>query len=117
MGILNRSAVILRPKKPFLDWRNSIEVRDGRKGDYTLSALREDLKVYLVPGFRDPKYVEARVFEEFDLYFIDQLQACITMENEWPKNRTVEMFKKWFDIEIIVFVDDAVIDQDIIEEE
>src|ERR1043166_2067619 len=100
MGTINRSALILRPKQPFLEWRNTIEAKEGRQS-YTLDEFWIDPKLYLVPGFKDKKHVESTVFEEFDLYFIDQLVGCMTVEDEWPKHRTLETFKEWFDIEII----------------
>lgn len=115
MGHLNRSAIILRARQPFLDWRNSFELKEGRK-DYTLEEIREDPKVYLVFGFKSAVHVRDSVMEEFNIYFTDQLVGTVTGEEEWPKNRTVEMFKEWFDIEVFTTVDD-VEDQVDIEEE
>ena len=115
MGDLNRSAVILRAKQAFLDWRNAFELKEGRKG-YTLEEIRDDPKVYLVFGFKTVEPVRETVMEEFDIYFADQLVDTVTSEEEWPKNRTVEMFKEWFDIEVFTTVDD-VEDQVDIEEE
>jgi hypothetical protein len=117
MGLINRAAVILRPKKPFVDWRNSIEVKDGRKPQFALNELRADPKLYLVRGFRDPEHVKTMILEDFDLYFGDQLVGCITGEDEWPQDRTVEMFRAWFDMEIIVWVDDTLDTEDIVEED
>lgn len=114
MGTISQSALILRPRQPFLAWRNAIETREGRKL-ISLEELRIEPKLYLVRGFKGKKHVEETVFEEFDLYFIDQLVGCMTVEREWPKHRTIETFKQWFDIEVIPWVDDT-LDEDIEEE-
>ena len=50
--MLNRSAVAVRPKQPFLDWVNSVEPDSS----VTLDELQKTL--YLVPDYEDPADVE-----------------------------------------------------------
>jgi hypothetical protein len=49
--MINRSAVIVRPKKPFLDWVRAVDYDDAP--EVTLDQMGETL--YLVPDYEDPK--------------------------------------------------------------
>ena len=64
----------------------------------------------------DPKHVEDDVFRDFDLFFVDQLLLWMTEEEDWPKNRTLQMFKAWFEIELHSVVEDLC-DYEIVDED
>lgn len=109
MAAINRSALILRPNRPFLDWVNSLPLKEGEKR-YTLQQVRDDPTVYLVPDYDFISDIERWVFEEFDTFFKDQLVGWWTKESDWPQMRTLAMFKDWFDMEILSGVDDSLED-------
>ena len=48
LNVLNRSAVAVRPKQPFLDWVNSVE------SDSSVTADDLQKTLYLVPDYEDP---------------------------------------------------------------
>lgn len=48
--MLNRSAVIVRPKKPFCDWLRAVDYENAP--EVTLDEMGPTL--YLVPDFEDP---------------------------------------------------------------
>jgi hypothetical protein len=48
--MLNRSAVIMRPKKPFCDWLRAVDYDDAP--EVTLDQMGPTL--YLVPDYEDP---------------------------------------------------------------
>lgn len=115
MASINRSALILRPNRPFLDWLNKLPFTEGEKR-YTLQDVRDDPTVYLIPDFDTAREKEEWVFDNFETFFDEQMTAWWTGKRKWPTSRTVAMFKDWFDIEILSIVDDAM-DDDIEEYE
>ena len=52
--MLNRCAVIVRPKKPFLDWVRAVDYDDSP--EVTLDQM--DATLYLVPDYEDPTDTE-----------------------------------------------------------
>jgi len=52
--MLNRSAVIVRPKKPFCDWLRAVDYEDAP--EVTLDEMGPTL--YLVPDYEDPADAE-----------------------------------------------------------
>jgi hypothetical protein len=52
--MLNRSAVIVRPKKPFCDWLRAVDYDDAP--EVTLEQM--DATLYLVPDYEDPADAE-----------------------------------------------------------
>ena len=96
--VLNRSVALLVYKQPFLAWLQSADPTPGTV--WTLEELREDNDTFLIPQFDDPsdsvKWIESRWRALFDSILIDWL----TDESLWPKNRTLKMFREWFDIKV-----------------
>jgi len=94
---LNRTVVLLGPKQPFLDWLNSV---DPDEQTLTLEDLREDNEVFLIPQHNDDtdsiKWMESR----WSFLFEHMLMGWVDDELMWPQNRTLSMFREWFDIEI-----------------
>jgi hypothetical protein len=97
MKSVNRTAVIVKPKQPFVDWLNSI-LND--KSDYTLDKVSAQNLVFLIPEYDYPqqsmdyiKKVYAHIFE-FELF------GWYTDEELWPEKRSWKMFQEWFSIEI-----------------
>ena len=56
------------------------------------------------------------IFENFDYFFRSQLGQYWTDEKLWPPNRSVELLKEWFDIEVLSVLDN-VVDEAIEEDE
>ena len=90
---IDRSALIVRPKKPFKDWLTQMDA--ARDYDVT-----QDADVYLIPDFLEDKPAEKWLSENFDAIFCDQCNNWYTDENHWPQKRTFSMFKQWFDYSI-----------------
>ncbi|TSA34888.1 MAG: hypothetical protein D4R64_10935 [Porphyromonadaceae bacterium] len=89
--MIDRTAMILKPKQPFLDWLNAIDPEvPGNKQD-------NDYDVYLLPEFDEVNQMETWLKKNFDQFFCDQMNGWYTDESRWVKNRTIKMFKEWFD--------------------
>jgi hypothetical protein len=96
MYVLNRSAVVLKPKQPFLDWLNSLPGDDK----YTLNELRAEPTVILLPEFEDTED-EIRYLKKIcsDL-FSRQLYSWHTDESDWIEKKDWNTFQEWFDFEL-----------------
>jgi hypothetical protein len=100
--MLNRSLVILRWEKPFLDWVA------GLPGHHAAPADPADVPVgYLVPPFE--QYDDGRDVLPlvWPILFERELDAWYTGEELWPPNRTYAMFRRWFRIETYPLVDNV----------
>lgn len=104
MALLNRSAIILTPKQPYIDWANSFE--DGPR--FELKDEHDELPVFLGPDMDTTEEVEAFVNKNFDFFFEYELEGWCTDESLWPKRRTRGMFREWFSVRIHTMVEDVV---------
>ena len=111
MGLINRSAVIIRPLPPYLAW--------AKLDDTTNIAERvfEDLRtvphVYLLPEYEDAE-AEREVLEDFwPELFAAMLNCWLTDAQQWPKDRTQEMFRAWFDVQMYPSVEDLHVDEEL----
>lgn len=97
MQSVNRAAVIVKPKEPFVDWLNSLP-DDGR--EYTLEMISIENSTFLVPEYDIPEEALEYVRKNHDFIFEWELWGWATDEELWPQKRNWKMFKEWFDIEI-----------------
>jgi len=101
---LNRSAIIITPKAPYVAWANALG--EGHRFDDARDA--EGPPVFLGPDADTTAEVEAFVADNFDLFFEHWLNAWWTDEADWPKDRTLTMFYEWFDVRISSMIIDTV---------
>ena len=104
MELLNRSAVIVKPLRPYLEWAKG----DDAEGlaELVFENLRREPHVYLLPEYEDPT-AQQEVLEEFwPALFEAMLGGWVTDEALWPKKRTREMFQEWFEIQMGSMVQD-----------
>ena len=94
--MINRSAIILIKKQPFLDWLKGLP--DPVREELSLSELNEDATVYLLPDWNDDTERDELVREGYDVMFEQELEGWWTDESAWPKNRGLSVFRAWFDV-------------------
>jgi hypothetical protein len=105
MAMLNRSAVVVRPKQPYIDWSKQV----FPESDLAFDPSKPDaLPVFLLPDVAYSDDVTTLVEKNFRYFFEHWLGAWCTDESRWPKRRTRKMFKEWFDFSIHTWVDDVV---------
>ena len=93
MKILNRAAIIVIPKQPFVDW---INFADAEGDELTLEEVREDATIYLVPETDGPEHI-SRVLHDFcRSIFEEQLASWIPDDTLWPIDRSFDVFCRWF---------------------
>ena len=91
---INRNAILVPHKKPFLNWLNKIFKNEKPISD------NEDNNIYLIREMKSNEDIKEWIKKNFDKIFINELNDWCTDEFAWPINRTYVMFIEWFDIEI-----------------
>lgn len=101
MELVDRVALIVRPKRRFLEWANTL---DGPH--LTLDKLPSlETLVLLVP--LEPLDLQRIIDEYAEEIFEQMLEGWHTDEAMWPSNRTPHVFRDWFDARLIDEVWDA----------
>lgn len=99
-----RQLVILRPKTAYLEWLRRVDPACQQ----SLKDLRSDAPAYLVPFEEgDPQSAHAFVKAHFGRFFSQELSLWVTNSSRWPADRTWELFRLWFDIEVTDMVLDV----------
>ena len=93
--MVNRNAVVIKPKQPFFDWLNATETGDSEP----ITSLDEN-NVYLVRNRDDNDQVRRWVKKHFEPLFANELNDWSIDESVWPQNRTYQMFTEWFHVEV-----------------
>lgn len=90
MRTINRTAITIIPKKPYIDWANSFEDGVGYEKSY--------ITTLLIPDKYDEFNYETYLKKIYDQIFEEELEAWMADEDDWPKKRTYKMFKEWFEV-------------------
>ncbi len=95
MRTLNRAALVVRPKAPYVDWARSL----SEDAPEDAESLTGEISVYLVPEDPDEESETAPLDWFYEEVFEEELDAWTTDKSLWPKDRTLEMFLEWFDVQ------------------
>ena len=116
MSLLYRTPVIVRKKRPYVDWANGISQGDD---DATLTIEAASVpEIYLGPASEREPTLESALEDLWSDIFEEALHAWSTLESDWPESRTREMFDHWFDVELADLIvdlapDDPLTDDDL----
>ena len=91
---INRTAIVIIPGRPFLDW---LQRADPTSGELSLQDLRREPTIYLLPECENEE--EARKFLE-DVcggIFEEQLNGWYRVPSSWPAHRDLNAFDDWFE--------------------
>lgn len=90
----NRSALVVTPKQPFLDW---LHTADPTSHELTLLDLRDEPSIYLIPECETPEDVAKALHEVCEEIFTEQLGGWYTDTASWPEDCSYDVFCEWFD--------------------
>ncbi len=97
MKHVNRTALLVRPKQPMLDW---LRAQDPNH-EVTLDSVAKDSNVYLVNEIDMPDAELPAVLDAYhEVIFENELNGWYTDEGMWPKDRTLALFHEWFKVEL-----------------
>jgi hypothetical protein len=108
---VNRVALIVKIKKPFVDWliytskeydRNGHQLREE---DIQMEGF-DSKSVYLIPAYDENEQFERFVKRHHKEIFEHQLSNWYTLPDMWPKIRSWKVFQEWLDYEIQTLVYD-----------
>lgn len=89
---INRSAIILTRKQPFLDWYSNLYPENDFEN------VIKETNIYLVDDTIDD--LEKWLKKKFDKFFMMELREWHDNKKEWPQKRNYKMFNLWFRVEI-----------------
>ena len=113
MGVLNRSAVVIRPLPPYLDWAKQDDTTDI--AERVFEDLRTAPHVYLVAEYEDAASADEVLDDFWPELFAAMLNCWLTDEQQWPTDRTREMFREWFDVQMYPVIEDLHGDEELVE--
>jgi hypothetical protein len=90
MRTINRTAITIVPRQPYIDWANSFDDAETYDTPHATTILIPDK----YDEFNYETYVKKIINQVFD----EQLDSWTANPDEWPKKRDYKMFKKWFDV-------------------
>ena len=93
---INRSAIILKPMQPFIDWCSNLYPDD-------LDDIKKT-RTYLIS--EDIEDIDSWLTKKFDKLFSFELASWHPNKKEWPQKRNYKMFKEWFQIDISTMIYD-----------
>jgi len=93
---VNRSAIVVKPKQPFLDW---LHAADHTSLELTLFNLTREPTIYLMPECDTDQEVAEVLRELCEEIFEEQLAGWYTDESTWPRDRSFDVFCLWFDFQ------------------
>ena len=104
--MINRAAVILCYREPFIRWVNEADpYKDNSK--VVSEELKNDRTVYLVCN-EDGENIDGWISQNFQVLFENELEDWYTDESLWPKKRDRKTFDEWFDVEYHTVLIDTV---------
>jgi hypothetical protein len=94
MITINRTAIVVRPGQPFLDWLHGA---DPTSIELRLEDLRREPTVYLLPEFENDGEVREYLEEVCGQIFEEQLDGWYRVPSSWPSQRDLDAFDHWFE--------------------
>jgi hypothetical protein len=93
MLCLNRTAIVVKAKQPFLDWLRSV---DPTSDELTLEEVNAEPTVYLLPECGSSAEAAGLVRRFAREIFAHELDGWWRDPLDWPKTLTFPVFEKWF---------------------
>ena len=111
MRTLNRSAILVTPNEPYLQWAAHID----REAASLAEPLRGSTAIYLVEGAESDDEESRVLRRHFRSIFDAELAAWSEDTRVWPKPRDMATFRAWFKSEVQCLVvdleDDALVEE------
>jgi hypothetical protein len=114
MHMINRAAVTILAKQPFIDWINSTNVSpDALK--FTIDMVNDEPQIFLVKNYEDLNQQKMYITKLKPMFFEVMLDGYYQDETAWPEERSEKVFDNWFDLithSMILDVEDHAIEQE-----
>jgi hypothetical protein len=107
MRMINRTAVVIKPRQPFLDWINNTP-RLNLSLRVTMEELLEDCDTILLPDTNSLEDAQDLLEPLKPDLFAVQLNEWLRDPSAWPQDRSTAVFDQWFALEVHSMVLDLV---------
>ena len=94
MITINRTAIVVMPAQPFLDW---LHRADPTSSELSLKDLRQEPTAYLLPECENEGEVSECLEEVCRRIFEEQLDGWYRVRSSWPTRRDLSAFEHWFE--------------------
>ena len=95
MDLINRSAIVVRPRQPFLNWLQRV---DPTSAYLALDDLRRQPTIYLLPECDSKEQALEFLREISREIFEEQLNGWHRVASVWPSGRDLATIRIWFEI-------------------
>ena len=99
---INRAALIIKPKQPYIDWANHFN--DGGP-TLTIQTASLEPDVFLIDDLENEQDKQKIIRKYYKTIFQHELDAWMTDRDSWPSSLDLRTFILWFDVDVcdIVF--------------
>lgn len=104
--MVNRAAIMLRYKQPFIDWINTSDPYNDDPG-ITLEDTNEERTVYLISESDADDY-QKWIGKNYKELFESEIESWYADEDLWPKKITKKLFAEWVKVECHTVLIDTV---------
>ncbi len=94
---VNRAALTVIPRQPFIDWVNSF---DQSETALTINDPGDEVSVYLVDEVWTEADVTKALKRHYATIFAQELAAWYPDRKRWPQPRDLRTFKRWFEVKV-----------------
>jgi hypothetical protein len=94
MHAISRSAVVVRPAQPFLDWLHRV---DPTSAHLTLKDLRLEPTIYLLRDWETDEQALKHFAHVSNGIFEEELNGWYRDPSVWPEKRDLNRFLQWFE--------------------
>jgi hypothetical protein len=102
--MINRGLLLVKAKEPFREWVSSLPATH----EISIREINNDSIAYLIPQFEDDQQRDSIINKVYPDIFVAWLFNWCIDDNRWPQNRTLALFKNWFELECHSVVEDMV---------
>lgn len=94
---IDRAVIIIKKKKPFLDWIKNLPDSDL---EITIDDLNSEPSTYLIPAYEENYLLLAHLSAICHEIFVLEMNGWWTEEEVWEKDLSWENFNLWFEYDI-----------------
>lgn len=106
MRVINRMAITLVGKEPYLEWTRTRDA-DFNKDTLTVMRTKSYGSAFLVPEFELEEDLQEWIEDNSAWLFEFPLAAWTADESAWPSTRDLKLFREWFRVDVHNVVVDA----------
>ena len=104
MKMLNRSAISVQLRQPFVDWINSLD--ESGDEQVNLDEVNLEATTYLIPELEDEDALEAFIDERHFELLENELLSWEDDESFWPADMDRALFDEFLDVKLSFMVFD-----------